>query len=708
MPVLPRSLSRAATRRTALAAAALLVTGVTASVAGPADAATPGAAAVSPTTTGASWSAGPFLAPNPTGAAGAPDCTAPGSCDDFALTVSTPAGYGSGHHLEVKVAWPTAAADFDVYLLDAAGHEVASAASSSDPEVIAVPPDAGTYTVRVVPYAPLGQSITGTATLVADPAQQPPSTVPASTYGNYPAPESIKDAHNAGEPSLGYDRTTDKAMYQSYLSTYRVGFTDGPSGTTATYTNKSAGLMSGCPVGSTTSLDPILATDKATGRTIESQLLDARAVGSLSCVTPNDGDTWSVSQGGGFNSGVDHQTLGWGPYAPGGIAATRTFPSELYYCSQDIADASCSTSTDGGLTFGPAVPMYDLTRCGGLHGHVKVGPDGTAYVPNKSCDGHPSVVVSTDNGQSWAIRPVAAGSPGESDPSVAVADDGTVYLGWNGADNHAYTSVSRDKGLTWSQPYDVGAQLGIQNVAFPAAVAGDGDRGALAFIGTTTPGNSQATDVFPGVWQLYVASTLDGGASWKTSNATGSDPVQRGSICTGGTTCGNDRNLLDFIDATIDGQGRVLVGYADGCTADCVTTTAPVDGVTKGYRDALATIARQSGGPRVYAAFDPKPDLTDSGLQAVKSGGNQTVSVLLTNAGASPASGVVARVLDGSTVIGDTAPVTLAPGASTRVSLTWTKPGKGTHTLTAVVDPDNRIAESQESNNKCTATVTVS
>jgi len=539
-------------------------------------------------------------------------------------------------------------------------------------------------------------------------AAPPVSNAPVSGFGNYPAPESLKNAHRAGEPSLGYDRKTGKALYQASLSTYQVGFRDTSTATTASYLDRSASAATGCPVGSTISLDPILATDKATGRTIESQLLDVRAAGSLSCVTANDGQSWWVSQGGGFNSGVDHQTLGWGPYAPGGVAAVHTFGSELYYCSQDIADASCSTSSDGGTTFGPAVPMYNLTQCGGLHGHVKVGPDGTAYVPNKSCGGHPAVVVSTDNGLSWVIRPVPAAMSGKSDPSVGIADDGAVYLSWNGADNHASTSVSHDKGLTWSPPYDVGTQLGIQNVAFPAAVAGDANRAAVAFLGTTTGGNSQETDVFKGVWQLYVASTFDGGKTWTTSNATGSDPVQRGSICTGGTTCGKDRNLLDFIDATIDPAGRVLVGYADGCTAACVTTTAPV-ATTTGYRDALATISRQSSGLRMYAAADPKPDLTVSSVVASRDSRHvEHVSALLSNAGAATATGAVTRFLNGSTVIGNAPAVTLAPGASTRVDVVWSAVKKGTYTVTAVADPNNLIAESREDNNTSSAVVTVS
>jgi len=35
---------------------------------------------------------------------------------------------------------------------------------------------------------------------------------------------------------------------------------------------------------------------------------------SLSAFTDNDGETYSVSQGGGIASGVDHQTVGGGPF----------------------------------------------------------------------------------------------------------------------------------------------------------------------------------------------------------------------------------------------------------------------------------------------------------------------------------------------------------------------------------------------------------
>ena len=580
-----------AQRRRAVLAAAY---GVIIAIAGvPALASSPGAGSVSDTAPATSWAGGPFAVPNTTGLAGPVAC-APQLCDDFALTVSTPAGYGDTHRLRISVSWPLAAADFDVYLLDAAGNPVGSAASSADPELVVAAPDAGSYTVRVVPFAPLGQSYTATASLVEIPVNPPPSTAPPPTYANHAAPSSLAHSHDAGEPSIGVDRASGAAMYQSFTATYAVTFAGSPAA--ATWTDRSARLGNGCPQGSLTSLDPILFTDSQTGRTFESQLAGKTA---LTCYTDDDGLGWHPTTGSGINSGVDHQTVGGGPFAAGlGRLPVSTYPNAVYYCSQDIADASCALSRDGGVSYGPAVPIYSLLDCGGLHGHVKVAPDGTVYVPNKACGANQAVAASGDNGLSWSVRRDPASTPGDTDPSLGIGAAGTLYLGYQAADGTPRVAVSRDRGLTWSDDQNVGASLGIRNVVFPAVTAGDDNRAAFAFIGTTTAGNYQDQVNFHGVWHLYVATTYDGGRSWVTVDATPGDPVQKGSICTGGTTCGQDRNLLDFMDATVDGQGRVLVGYADGCTGACAS------GGAQNF-DALASIARQSGGLGLYAAFDP-------------------------------------------------------------------------------------------------------
>jgi hypothetical protein len=240
------------------------------------------------------------------------------------------------------------------------------------------------------------------------------------------------------------------------------------------------------------------------------------------------------------------------------------------------------------------------------------------------------MAVSTDNGITWTIRTIPKSGPSESDPSIGIATDGTVYFGFVNGDGHPEVAVSHDKGATWdtwnsdrgsSTFIDVGVPFGIQNAAFAEVVAGDPDRAAFAFHGSTTAGTFQDAS-FDGVWNLYVAHTYDGGRTWTTVKAT-SDPTQRGCIWLGGGSnpC---RNLLDFMDATIDAQGRVLVGFADGCTGACATDPANT------VKSVWATVARQSAGLGLFSAFDPK-GLTEQ---------NVTSLVALQTTNPSSASGV--------------------------------------------------------------------
>jgi hypothetical protein len=431
--------------------------------------------------------------------------------------------------------------------------------------------------------------VTGLAAAAALAVVIGPARAVPPTYAIYAPPAGL--GTSAGEPSLGVNERTGAVMYVAALQTLKVDFNDAVSPATAAWQDVSTTLTS------LITLDPILYTDQKLGRTFVSQLL---GVTSLMAFTDDDGVTWTPSQGAGIASGVDHQTVGGGPFHSGLLGSLpQLYPHAIYYCSQDIALASCAVSLTGGSTFGPAIPIYNLTQCSGLHGHIKVGPDGTAYVPNKNCNGKAGVAVSTNNGLTWTVRTVPGSTAGSSDPSVGIGADGTLYLGWSNGDGHAYVAVSPTQGATWSSIQDVGASLGIQNIAFPAVVAGDGDRAAFAFLGTTAGGAATGDDPsFPAVWHLYVAHTYSRGATWTTTDLTPADPVQRGTICTSGTTCGTTRNLLDFMGAVVDGEGRVLVGYADGCVGSCVTGGANTFA-------AEARIARQTGGQRLYAVFDP-------------------------------------------------------------------------------------------------------
>lgn len=331
--------------------------------------------------------------------------------------------------------------------------------------------------------------------------------------------------------------------------------------------------------------------------------------------------------GSGLDATEDHQTLGGGGPFHAPVPTGVGYPNPIYYCAQHIlvaegnlGAANCALSVDGGLTYGPAVAAFYPDQCGGLHGHIKVGPDGTAYLPNKDCGGKQAVVVSEDNGLSWEVRAIPGTLAGNSDPSVAIVKDGRVYFGYAHGDNYPGVAVSEDRGRTWDSArlFDVGASLGLNNVVFPAMAAGDKDRAAFAFLGTTSTGSLGGAG-FPGVWHLYVAHTYDGGFHWTTVDATPNDPVQRTCVWLfgGSNIC---RNLLDFNDATVDREGRVLVGYADGCVGGCAQAPAGASG--NGYT-AIAAIARQTGGRRLFQAFDPvEPTAPGAPLLTVTRNGN--------------------------------------------------------------------------------------
>ncbi|HKN53706.1 MAG TPA: hypothetical protein VJX66_14490 [Amycolatopsis sp.] len=568
-------------------------------------AATPASATLSPSTPTVSWS-GEFMTPT-AGGCGSDHNPA---CDNFKLTFVPPAA-GTGPYA-VRITLQPNIGDWDLEVYGPDGAFINGDGNSAGVlETVILPnnPAGGTYTVTAVPFSPTPNSPSYTA--AAELIQAPPRPVPAPAatglpprYQNHnPTPAQIAAGMGvgSGEPSIGVNWKTGKVMYEGgIVQTLRVGFDDRvcPATPSSTWEDKTAPT-------SATSFDPILFTDSKTGRTFVSQLIIR---GSLSSFTDTDGDVWIPSQGAGIDATEDHQTIGGGGPFHAPIPTGATYPNPVYYCAQHIlvaeantlGAANCALSIDGGLTYGPAMTAYTPTQCGGLHGHVKVGPDGTAYLPNKDCNGKQAVVVSQDNGITWTVRPVPGSAAGDSDPSVAIGAGGRVYLAYAHADSFPVVAVSDDFGATWHNVYDVGAAAGINNVVFPAVVAGDNDRAAFAFFGTPAMGNLQSAN-FPGVWHLYVAHTFDGGASWVTVDATPNDAVQRGCVWLqgGSNIC---RNLLDFMDATVDKEGRVLVGYPDGCTGTCSQAGVAASG--NGYT-ALAAIARQTGGRRLFHQFDP-------------------------------------------------------------------------------------------------------
>jgi Big-like domain-containing protein len=535
------------------------------------------------------WNGPPVTTPTATANCNGPNNDA---CSNFRLTIVPPA---YPFTIEIKLQ-PFAAGDWDLQVYAPNGALAGSSgnAPSQLEQVTLVNPGGGVWTVSGSPFAPSPGLASYTASAELKPLPPPPPPPPPGgdniTYANYPAPNGL--GQGAGEPSIGANWVSGRTMYQAGFETLRVDWDECSSPARDIWRDVSF------PTTSITGLDPIGFCDSRTGRYFASQLTGQD---SASAFTDNDGNDWTPSQGGGIPSGVDHQTFGGGKYhlpLMGGVG----YANAVYYCSQEVVTAFCARSDNGGLTFGAGIPTWTVAQCGGLHGHVKVAPDdGTVYVPNKSCGGHQGVAVSEDNGLTWNVRTILTSVAGEWDPSIGIGSDGTVYMGWDEGGGHAKIAVSQDHGLNWSVPVDVGASLGVEHTVFPAVVAGDGDRAAFAFLGSTYAGPGGAGDDpnWPGEWHLYVAHTYNRGGAWTTVDVTPNDPVQKGTICAGGFNgCPNGtRNLLDFMDATVDKYGRVLVGYADGCLGACAT-----GGPTS--KSELATISRQVNGRRLFSQWD--------------------------------------------------------------------------------------------------------
>jgi hypothetical protein len=544
------------------------------------------------------------------------------NCDTYTIVLNGTAGDWTGKAARVRVNWSFPATDYDVYIHkgtitgDEADHSGDGLTTSEDALIIPSEDGVGTFVINVVYFVgtPADQ-YRGVIDVVDSPFVNSIPAPPSAQFRTYPAPAAM--GRSAGEPSIGM-LSSGRAMFIASTETLRVTF-DESDPNAATWENKSDLTTS------IETFDPILFTDTRTNRTFVSQLLPTKI--SLMSYTDDEGETWHPSQGAGINSGVDHQTVGAGPFRPGilGRAPLTAYPNAVYYASQDSGVAEMALSRDGGTTFDVAVPMWNLLQCGGLHGHIKVAPDGTVYVPNKSCFSSQGFAVSEDNGLTWNIRTVPGSTSGVTDPSIGIGTDGTVYFGYANNDGKAYVAVTQDRGLTWHNIQDVGAAHDIQNAVFAEMAAGDPDRAAFFFLGTTTAGaNGVATDrAFPGTWYGYMATTYDGGRTWSTVNATPGDPVQRGVVCTNGTSCpSGTRNLLDFNDLGIDSKGRPHAAFADGCiTAACIQgvdrngpSTSPTGG-TSGVPDGkvdgfdndnakVATIIRQTAGRTLYSAYD--------------------------------------------------------------------------------------------------------
>lgn len=361
--------------------------------------------------------------------------------------------------------------------------------------------------------------------------------------------------------------------------------------------------------------DPYVYVDVETGRVFD---IDQRLGVTCHTVTFSDdlGESWSPVDGKACQSPpADHQTLVTGKART--LVPSPLYPKMVYYCNNQIASSTCARSVNGGLTFEMATPAYpgyevgsaspDLGGvfdglCGGLHGHLVAGDDGTLYLPKTHCD-RPYVSISADDMTTWT-RVMVADVPSDDDPSVAVDAAGNVYLAFLHAETfRVMLTSSTDQGATWSTPVDV-TPLGITATNLPTLDAGDDGRLALAYVGTSFPGGHDLEAEEPHddmTWDGYLALITDAASAQPQVLTTrlnpATDPIVRGPCGPG--RC-NNPGIVDFIDVEVDADGRAWVALVDNCIDACAAS----DGKAEDSVASEAFVATLATGPALRGALD--------------------------------------------------------------------------------------------------------
>ncbi|MBZ5720484.1 MAG: glycoside hydrolase [Acidobacteriia bacterium] len=308
-----------------------------------------------------------------------------------------------------------------------------------------------------------------------------------------------------------------------------IGFaTSLDSGTTWT-----SGFLPGLTVfqgGSYTAVsDPAVAFDAAHGVWMISTL-PILAVAQVAVSRSTDGISWQNPV---IISATFDSDKNW-------IACDDTATSPFYgHCYVEWDDPSSagliwmSTSTDGGLTWGPALNTSGFDA--GIGGQPVVQPNGTVVVPAEAWSGASQLAfTSTDGGASWnpavtistITDHLVAGSLRTSPlPSAAVDGSGTVYVAWQDcrfrtscAANDLVLSTSND-GNIWTSP----ARIPIDSLTstadhfIPGLAVDPATGGGVAHIGLTyyfypVTNCSAATCALDSGF----ISSHDGGSTWSS------------------------------------------------------------------------------------------------------------------------------------------------------------------------------------------------
>lgn len=330
------------------------------------------------------------------------------------------------------------------------------------------------------------------------------------------------------------------------------------------------------------SWDPYVYVDRDTDRVFMDDIYPI-SCGSLA-FSDDGGASWTRNPYACGNTQVnDHQTLFTAK--PRGLP-TVGYPNLVYRCVNNLAYVGCAISPNGGLSFLPQVPVVAAREsgCAAITGHGESDLEGRAFL-GLGCGGNPAVAVTEDDGQTWSVSVISeeVGLGGGHDVELGIDEAGNAYALWP-SDGQLWFSASTDHGATWTPARNVTAP-GVTATKFVAIAAGGPGKVAFSYVGTTHPGGyanpaaecgalpalpcSEPEEWANATWNGYVAIVTDALAADPVIQTTmandPSDPLARGACA--------DRchGMTDFIEITIDAEGRPWSSFVDVCVEACVT-----------------------------------------------------------------------------------------------------------------------------------------
>jgi hypothetical protein len=582
--------------RMSLSALALAAVVTVLLLAGSAPGASPSSGTIGATATSITWQS-PFYPAAATGistvngSTGTNPCPPPADdplslvCDQFMLTVDVPPSYWDTHTggVQVKIDWPNdGVSDFDLFVYNQDGNEVAKDAGGSDPEQAFIRNASGTYDIVVIPFSVVAQQFTGTATFISTDGSPPQ---PARTTGGITfAPSNVVDFQRTeGEPINFVDAKGNDWVSGPFGTSTQLSFvqrsTDG--GDQFNVVSPLAIRPTPPPGGGDT--DVVVDDQGYDYFTDLEGLIKIEA-----SVSNDDGNTWKKNVAAEATTVDDRQWFALDnglTSAAGDNTVFLSYREELGAFIYSSPGSTGAADPVGGLVYQNSADSQTFLTSGQRCGQLRFDPvKRDLYLPCFAADHvvlvHGHVAPGQRTGIHYTVTNLP-GSPGHGAvdnlfPLVATDKAGNVYATWSDtSDNTIYYTYSKDEGSTWATPVQVSGGDAASNV-MPWMQADAAGTVAIAWYGSPVRvdsdlmkswfSNREVAAQYP--WYGYVALIQNAASATPTfyQQKFSEHPMHFGQICTGGLGCtisSGDRSMADFFSLYFDREGAIRIAYND-------------------------------------------------------------------------------------------------------------------------------------------------